>query len=222
MKAITGAPRPALLQCHGLTCPGGGGTAASPRRCTSRAARGHPHPRAIASPRVGLPLGPDRSSGLGHPRDRSRRAIAGIASRPPLLCHGLTCLAVAGGRLLHPGDAQVEPLEASRIRALLLLHASAYPPARIDRRGAGHPRDRFAKSDRRHCEPPATPLPREGHWRLVAASARSDRLPPGTRFGGVAGARQDRDADHALPLHPDQGAASRNGSVRVAERSPAP
>ena len=52
-----------------------------------------------------------------------------------LVCHGLTCLAVAGGRLLYPGDAQVEPLEASRIR-VLLLHASTYPSARIDRRGS--------------------------------------------------------------------------------------
>jgi hypothetical protein len=42
-----------------------------------------------------------------------------------------------GGRLLHPGDAQAEPLEAIRIRALLLLHASAYSsgPDRSSRLG---------------------------------------------------------------------------------------
>ena len=54
-------------------------------------------------------------------------------------CHGLTCLAAAGGWLLHPGDAQAEPLAASWIRALLLLEASAYPRARIDRRGSAIP-----------------------------------------------------------------------------------
>jgi len=69
-------------------------------------------------------------------RSHSRRAIVPTAASPRCLCHGLTCLAVAGGRLLHPGDAQVEPLEAIRISALLLLHASGYPSARIDRRGS--------------------------------------------------------------------------------------
>ena len=48
-----------------------------------------------------------------------------------LVCHGLTCLAVAGGRLLYPGDAQVEPLEASRIRVLLLI---GHPRCCLDRR----------------------------------------------------------------------------------------
>ena len=126
MKAITGAPRPALLQCHGLTCPGGGGTAASPRRCTSRAARGHPHPRAIASPRVGLPLGPDRSSGLGHPRDRSRRAIAGIASRPPLLCHAR---AIGAWLLLQHGAIvcpRARVLAGSRERARTAMPITHY------------------------------------------------------------------------------------------------
>jgi hypothetical protein len=78
------------------------------------------------------------------------------------LCHGLTCLAVAGGRLLHPGDAQAKPLEAIRIRALLLLHAAGYPSGRDRSSGLGHPRGQFAESNRRHCELPATPLPRTG------------------------------------------------------------
>jgi hypothetical protein len=46
------------------------------------------------------------------------------------------CLVVAGGRLLHPDDAQAEPPKTVRIRALLLLHASADPRARIDRSGS--------------------------------------------------------------------------------------
>jgi hypothetical protein len=57
----------------------------------------------------------------------SRAALLLLSGVALLVCHGLTCLALAGGRLLHPDDAQAEPLEASRIRALLLLHASAYP-----------------------------------------------------------------------------------------------
>jgi hypothetical protein len=92
---------------------GGGGTAASPRRCTSRAVRGRPHRRAIASPRVGLPSRGDRSMGLGHPRDR------------------------------------------------------------------------LAKSNRRHCEPPATPLPRTEESR---PARRDGRIP-----------REMRKLNHAAP-----------------------
>ena len=58
-----GLPRPHLSRR-------GRGPAASPRRCTGRAARSQPDPRTIASPRVGVPSDPDRASGLGHPRDR--------------------------------------------------------------------------------------------------------------------------------------------------------
>ena len=65
-----------------------------------------------------------------------------------------------------------------------------------------------------------TAKPRQGQWRLAAAYARSDRLTL-----GVLGAhpsnlrsmsstiRRDRDPDHAL-LHPQEGGASRNCSVR--------
>ena len=72
---------------------------------------------------------------------RSTRARPGLGATAFVLVparialsqsHVLTCLAVARGRLLHPGDAQAEPLEAIRIRALSLLHASAYP-SRPDR-----------------------------------------------------------------------------------------
>jgi hypothetical protein len=97
---------------------------------------------------------------LQTPTAASGEAIVPTPAAASCLCHGLTCLAVAGGRLLHPGNAQAEPLKASRIRALLLLDASAYPSGPDRSSGLGHPRDRFAKSNRRHCEPPATPLPR--------------------------------------------------------------
>jgi hypothetical protein len=57
-------PRPHLSR-------GGRGTAALPRRRASRAARGHPDPRAIALLHASAyPSGPDRSSGLDHPRER--------------------------------------------------------------------------------------------------------------------------------------------------------
>ena len=88
-------------------------------------------------------------------REPPRRPAARLSQS-----HGLTCLAVAGGRLLHPGDAHAEPLEAIRIRALLLLHASGYPSGPDRSSGLGHPRERLAESNRRHRELPATPLPR--------------------------------------------------------------
>jgi hypothetical protein len=52
-----------------------------------------------------------------------------------LVRHGLSCLAAAAGRLLHPGDALAELPEAGGIRrAIALLYASADPSARVDRR----------------------------------------------------------------------------------------
>jgi len=85
---------------------------------------------------------------------------------------------VAGGRLLHPGDAQAEPLEASRIRALLLLHATAYPSGPDRSSGLGYPRDRFAESNRRLCELPAIPLPRAEEWLLANPSSGSSSRGP--------------------------------------------
>jgi hypothetical protein len=49
-------------------------------------------------------------------RSHCRRAIVPTAASRRCLCHGLGCLAAAGGRLLQPGDPQTEPLEASGIR----------------------------------------------------------------------------------------------------------
>ena len=88
------------------------------------------------------------------------------------LCHGLSRLAAAGGRLVQPGDAQAEPLEAGASAALLLPHGVGRPPAGSDRplsadraigmRGRGsrsgrqpHDRIRFGPGD-----PVAIGLPR--------------------------------------------------------------
>ena len=73
-----------------------------------------------------------------------------------------------------------------------------------------------ASGESSHLRPTtgATATPREGQWRLVAALAAERSSGPGRAFGGVAGARQDRDADPAVPHRPDQGAASCNGSAR--------
>jgi len=38
------------------------------------------------------------------------------------LCHGLGCLAAAGGRLLQPGDAQAGSVVPTATAALLLLY----------------------------------------------------------------------------------------------------
>jgi len=63
-----------------------------------------------------------------------------------LVRHGLTCLATAAGRLLQPGDAGAEPLEAGGIRrAIALLYASADPSGPDRSSGLDCPRDRFAR-----------------------------------------------------------------------------
>lgn len=55
--------------------------------------------------------------------------------------------------------------------------------------------------------------PRQGRWRLVAACARSNRLPSLEPAMHVEHSCRDCDAYHALP-HPDQGAASRSCAAR--------
>jgi len=40
----------------------------------------------------------------------------------PLVCHGFSCLAAAGGRLLRPGDAPVGSVVPAVTAALLLLY----------------------------------------------------------------------------------------------------
>jgi len=102
--------------------------------------------------------------------------------------HGLTCLAVERRRVLHPDDAQAQPLEAIRIRALLLLHASAYPSGPDRSSALGHPRERFAESNHRHCELSATPLPRR---RSLWAGLADRQFRLGLRTRGAAFA-QDR------------------------------
>jgi hypothetical protein len=171
--------RAAALSWRGpgqLHLPGGAEVRTSPRPSVSLtsyeqpdcprslSACKHPNPDAVRKRSQAQRLGAgDAHSGSRRPGRRvapSSKGIVTSAATARALCHGTTCLAVAGGRLLHPGDAQVDPLEASRIRALSLLHASAYPSGPGRSSGLGHPHDRFAKSNRRHCEPPATPLPR--------------------------------------------------------------
>jgi hypothetical protein len=48
-------------------------------------------------------------------------AIARAVVTASLQCHGLSCLATAGGRLLQSGDAQAGPLKAGGIRLAIAL-----------------------------------------------------------------------------------------------------
>ena len=66
-------------------------------------------------------------------------------ARPELpQCHGLSCLAAAGGRLLHPGDAGAELLEAGGIRRATASVRVGLPLGLGSSVGLGRPRDRFA------------------------------------------------------------------------------
>ncbi len=62
---------------------------------------------------------------------------AGPSDTPPsplAQCHGLSCLDAAGGRLLQPGDAQAEPLEAGGARrAIASMRHRPTTSARSDR-----------------------------------------------------------------------------------------
>ncbi len=46
------------------------------------------------------------------------------------LCHGLSRLAATGGRLLQPGDAEAEPLEAGGIHRAIAFSAASAPDLR--------------------------------------------------------------------------------------------
>jgi hypothetical protein len=121
-------------------------------------------------------LGPESDAWSTDPKGSGAGTIASPVRMPltPLLVgHGLTCLAVAGGRLLHPGDAPAEPLKAIRIRAPLLLHGSAYRSGPDRLLGLRHPPERFAERNHRPCELPATPLPR---FPSRARNQRHDRI----------------------------------------------
>jgi len=50
------------------------------------------------------------------------------ARREVALCHGLSCLAAAGGRLLQPGDAQAEPVAAGGVRGAIAFLRQRPPP----------------------------------------------------------------------------------------------
>jgi len=131
---------------------------------------------------------------------RSTRARPGLGATAFVLVparialsqsHVLTCLAVARGRLLHPGDAQAEPLEAIRIRALSLLHASAYP-SRPDRSSGSTIRvsdSRRAITDIASCpsllfhgrsREVALLLPRGAVVRAAATASRARKWPVAT------------------------------------------
>ena len=45
-------------------------------------------------------------------------------------CHGLSRLAATGGRLLQPGDAEAEPLEAGGIHRAIAFSAASAPDLR--------------------------------------------------------------------------------------------
>ena len=71
-------------------------------------------------------------------RARPGRATAASALAAPsaslCLCHGLSCLDAAGGRLVQPGDAQAEPLEAGGARrAIASMRHRPTTSARSDR-----------------------------------------------------------------------------------------
>ena len=67
-------------------------------------------------------------------------ARAGLLQR-----HGLSCLAAAGGRLLQPGDAEAEPLEAGAVRRAIASRRLCSPPAERSSR-LGRPRCRVARN----------------------------------------------------------------------------
>ena len=58
--------------------------------------------------------------------------------------HGLSCLAAASGRLLHPGDAGAELLKAGGIRRATASVRVGLPLGLGSSVGLGRPRDRFA------------------------------------------------------------------------------
>jgi hypothetical protein len=91
-------------------------TAASARRCTSRAARGRRHPpRYCFSAASADPLGPERSSRVGRPRDRfARKALA----RPVR----------AGRALRHDFNSRVDDMAATARRS---------PDCALDTSGGG-------------------------------------------------------------------------------------
>ena len=47
-----------------------------------------------------------------------------------VLCHGLSGFAATGGRLLQPGDAEAEPLEAGGIHRAFAFSAASAPDLR--------------------------------------------------------------------------------------------
>jgi hypothetical protein len=63
-------------------------------------------------------------------RSHSRRATAPTTASRRCLCHGLSRLAATGGRLLQPGDAEAEPLEAGGIHRAIAFSAASAPDLR--------------------------------------------------------------------------------------------
>ena len=80
-----------------------------------------------------------------------------IAGAGRALRHGLSRLAAAGGRLLQPGDAQAEPLEAGAAAALLLPHGVGRPPAGSDR--PSRPTARLECAERDHAAADSRTIP---------------------------------------------------------------
>ena len=101
------------------------------------------------------------------PRHRRDDRIPGERSSRPTasrrcLCHGFSCLAAAGGRLLRPGDAQAGSVVPAASAALLLLYGIGRSLAPQERSsGLDRPGDRNARrAIAGIVEPLATPLPR--------------------------------------------------------------
>jgi hypothetical protein len=68
-----------------------------------------------------------------HPAGICSEALVSRADARRLPCHGLSCLAAAGGRLLDPGDARAELLKAGGVRRAIahLRHRPDLRPGAI-------------------------------------------------------------------------------------------
>ena len=144
------------------------------------------------------------------PRTRHRggfcrkNAIARPLVTASLQCHGLSCLAAMGGRLLHPGDAQAELLKAGGIRRAIasLRVGRPLPPGsivearpsasfvRADRGGwlslAGWPSTgyRYRRSDRRGSGRPDRRLHRSARLTGRRETTPLSRMEQSVEVGG--------------------------------------
>ena len=110
----------------------------------------------------------------------------------------------AGGRLVQPGDAQAEPLEAGGIRRAIGFHAAWADASRPERSSrVGRPRDRGTRGTQsRRDRPPRRLL-------LLLVPAHGARLlwrPSTTRRRGGASRRRASDG------HPRLGVCQRTGA----------